>query len=206
MCINQTIICMVKPILRSNCTSLPQLYTKLTSSNLRQPSSHLDRPEHHSTDPLKERVVEKGSGRYPTLRGRERCVFHQTISNFGTVPRTTLGALLSDWRAVYRSFLALRCHLEQLLLFVGCLMYQEHASVSQGRICSDNFTCCHTEVGAADQTLHLTQSQYTDTGPTSPSTDPITPVSWQGNHRSVEKNPGAIWILTRDLPLSRRTP
>ena len=52
--------------------------------------------------------------------------------------------------------------------------------VSQGRICSDNFTCCHTETGAAEHTFYLTQSQYTDTGPTSPSTDPITPSAWQG--------------------------
>ena len=34
-------------------------------------------------------------------------------------------------------------------LFVGCLTSQQHASVSQGRICSDNFTCCHTEVEVA---------------------------------------------------------
>ena len=53
---------------------------------------------------------------------------------------------------------------------------------SQGRICSDNFTCCHTEIEVADPTFHLTQSQYTDTGPTSPSTDPITPGAWQGSH------------------------
>ena len=38
-----------------------------------------------------------------------------------------------------------------LLLFVGCLTSQQHASVSQGRICSDNFTCCHTETEVADQ-------------------------------------------------------
>ena len=60
-------------------------------------------------------------------------------------------------------------------LFVGCLASQQHAVVSQGRICSDNFTCCHTEMEAADQTFYLTQSQYTDTGPTSPGADPITP-------------------------------
>ena len=70
-------------------------------------------------------------------------------------------------------------------LFVGCLTSQQHASVSQGRICSDNFTCCHTEIEAADQTFHLTQSQYTDTGPTSPSADPITPGAWQGSHWSA---------------------
>ena len=33
---------------------------------------------------------------------------------------------------------------------------------------SGNFTCFHTEIEVAD-------IQYTDTGPTSPSTDPITP-------------------------------
>ena len=58
---------------------------------------------------------------------------------------------------------------------VGCLTSQQQASVSQGRICSDNFTCCHTEIEVADPTFYLTQSQYTDTGPTSPSADPRTP-------------------------------
>ena len=72
-----------------------------------------------------------------------------------------------------------------LRLFVGCLTSQQQASVSQGRICSDNFTCCHTEIEVADQTFYLTQSQYTDTGPTSPSTDPITPGAWQGSHWSA---------------------
>ena len=48
-----------------------------------------------------------------------------------------------------------------------------------------SFTCCHTEIEAADPTLHLTQSQYTDTRPTSPSTDPITPGAWQGSHWSA---------------------
>ena len=99
---------------------------------------------------------------------------------------------------------------------VGWLTSQQHASVSQGRICSDNFTCCHTEIEVADQTFHLTQSQYTDTGPTSPSADPVTPSAWQGSHWSANfevtgmtrprKNPGASGIRTRDLPLSRRTP
>ena len=65
---------------------------------------------------------------------------------------------------------------------VACLTSQQQASASQGRICSDNFTCCHTEIDVADQTFYLTQSQYTDTGPTSPSADPITPGAWQGSH------------------------
>ena len=106
--------------------------------------------------------------------------------------------------------------LDQRELFVGCSTSQQHASVSQGRICSDSFTGCHTETEVADQTFHLTPSQYTDTGPTSPSTDSVTPDAWQGSHWSAKfevtgmtrprKNPGASGIRTRDLPLSRRTP
>ena len=49
----------------------------------------------------------------------------------------------------------------------------------------DNFTCCHTEIEAADQTFYLTQSQYTDTGQTSPSPDPIMPGALQGCHWSA---------------------
>ena len=100
-------------------------------------------------------------------------------------------------------------------LLVGCLMSQQHVSVSQGWICR-NFTCCHTEVEVADQTFYPTQSQYTDTGLTSPSADPIMPSAWQGSHWSANfwvtgmtrprKNPGASGIRTRDLPFSRRTP
>ena len=53
-----------------------------------------DKPEHHSIDRLKERGVEKGSGRHSTLQDRERSVFNQT--NIGTVSRATLGRLLRD--------------------------------------------------------------------------------------------------------------
>ena len=56
---------------------------------------------------------------------------------------------------------------------VGCLTSQQHASVSQGPIYSDKFTCCHTEREVAHLTFYFTQSQNTDTGPTSLSADPI---------------------------------
>ena len=39
--------------------------------------------------------------------------------------------------------------------------------------------------GGGDQTLYLTQSQYTDIGLTSPSADPIMPGAWQGSHWSA---------------------
>ena len=41
-------------------------------------------------------------------------------------------------------------------MVVGCLMSQQHASASQGRIFSDNCTCCHTEIEVSDQTFCLT--------------------------------------------------
>ena len=85
-------------------------------------------------------------------------------------------------------------------LLVGCLTSQQHASVSQGRICSDNFTCCHTEIEVADQTFYLTQ--YTDTGPTSPSSDPITPGAWRGSHWSANFEVTDWYDSTRKNPVA----
>ena len=66
-----------------------------------------DKPEHHSIDRLKERGVEKGSGRHSTLQCRERSVFNQT--NIGTVSRAALGRLLSDGAERVWAFTALGC-------------------------------------------------------------------------------------------------
>ena len=60
-------------------------------------------------------------------------------------------------------------------LLVDCLTSQQHASVSQGQICSDKFMYCQTEIEVADQIFYLTQSQYTDTWSTSPSAHPTMP-------------------------------
>ena len=46
----------------------------------------------------------------------------------------------------------------EMFMFVGCLTSQQYASVSQGRIWSDNFTFCHTEIEVADPTFYPTQS------------------------------------------------
>ena len=135
---------------------------------------------------------------------------------------TTVQQSTRHWTAFFMSLVDSRLKTLFLSLeyrvgwWVGYLTSQQQASVSQGRICSDNFTSCHTEIEVADPTFYLTQSQYTDTGPTSPSADPITPGAWQGSHWSANaevtgmtrprKNPGASGIRTRDLPLSRRTP
>ena len=83
-------------------------------------------------------------------------------------------------------------------MLVGCLTSQQQASVSQGRICSDNLTCCHTEIEVADPTFYLAQSQYTDTGPTSPSADPITPGAWQGQKegQGIKQAPPRHDLLT----------
>ena len=95
-------------------------------------------------------------------------------------------------------------------LFLGCLASQEHAGVSQGQPdLLRQFYVCHTEIEVADQTVYLTQSQYTDTRPTSPCADPIMPSTWQGNHWSANfevtgmtrpgKNSVANGIWTPDL-------
>ena len=44
-------------------------------------------------------------------------------------------------------------------VLVGCLTSQQHAAVSQGQICSDKCTCCHTEIEVALITLDLSPSQ-----------------------------------------------
>ena len=74
----------------------------------------------------------------------------------------------------------------------------------------------------ADPAIHLTQSQYTDTGPTSPSADPITIGAWQGSHWSAnfqvtgmtrprknprlkrDSNPGSSALEADALPLGQR--
>ena len=93
------------------------------------------------------------------------------------------------------------------MLFAGCLTSQQHASVSQTRICSDNCTCFHTETEAAGQNFNLTQSQYADTGPTSPSVDPTTSGTWQGIRRITQfLATGLIRPRKRSTPKSRIEP
>ena len=78
-----------------------------------------------------------------------------------------------------------------LIFFITCTMFSLLVGPSNMRVylrdgsAQTYFTCCHTEIEVADQTFHLTQSQYTNTGPTSPSTDPITPGACQGSHLSA---------------------
>ena len=43
----------------------------------------------------------------------------------------------------------------------------------------------HAEIEVVDQAFYLTQPQYTDTVPTSPSINPITPGPWQCSHLNV---------------------
>ena len=52
------------------------------------------KPEHYSIERLRERGVEKGSGRLSALRGRERSVSNQI--NIGTISKATLERLLRD--------------------------------------------------------------------------------------------------------------
>ena len=80
----------------------------------------------------------------------------------------------------------------------GCLTSQQHASVPQGRTCSDKSTCCHTGIRNADQTCCLIPSKYTDSGPTSPSVDSRTPCTRQGS--PLEPQSSALNALYRTTP------
>ena len=76
--------------------------------------------------------------------------------------------------------------------FVGCLMSQQHTSGSQGRICSDYCTCCHTEIEVADQTLYLIQLQYIDT---SSSADLVTSGAEPGTHLRANFKSWHDWAM-----------
>ena len=78
-----------------------------------------------------------------------------------------------------------------------CLLLNVSAT-SQRWICSDNLTCCHTEIEVADPTCHLIQSCFTDIGPTSPRTDPITSGAWQGSHWSTNFK-SLVWLDPRKI-------
>ena len=65
---------------------------------------------------------------------------------------------------------------------LACFTSKQHTSIPQGRICSDNFTCGHTETEVANQTFCLTQPKYTDAWSTGPNADPMTPGVWHGGH------------------------
>ena len=45
---------------------------------------------------------------------------------------------------------------DTVCMLAGCLMSQQRASIIKWQICSDKFTCLHTEIEVADQTLHAT--------------------------------------------------
>ena len=94
------------------------------------------------------------------------------------------------------------------------LTFQQHASVSQGRICSHNCTCCHTETGVADQTISLSHCILTPGQPApvltlyrqapSLATTRIPDISqWCDSTR--QKDPGQKREWNPGLPVSRRT-
>ena len=89
--------------------------------------------------------------------------------HFGSFPSKPMRC-----RAQRNFFFFRRLHLT-VCLFVGWLLNVPATCECISGTDLLNFTCYHTDIEVADQTFYLTQSQYTDTGPTSPSTDPITP-------------------------------
>ena len=120
------------------------------------------------------------------------CISCRQASYVCNIPISFRAHYNSKWQQHYTLLPEHRCHTlwklfdgytTEIQLAVPCLFVGWLLNVPA--ICEciglDNFTCCHTEIEVADQTFHLTQSQYTDIGPASPSTDPITPGAWQGS-------------------------
>ena len=97
----------------------------------------MDRPKHHSIDHLKERGVEKRSGRHSILRSRERSVLDRTIVD--SVSRATLGRPLGDGEERIWAFP--RCHLGQKLetrqhsKIEGCLEPVAGVGKAQSVVC-----------------------------------------------------------------------
>ena len=119
---------------------------------------------------------------------------HLTIFQMEKVPPLAYRAQKSE--LLFVLFFVFLLFVWGFFVFVFCSTSQQRARVPLGRIFSDKSTCCHTEKEVADQTCHLIQSQYTDTRPTSPNADRISPGVQQGSHRRTNLNsmtrPGII--------------
>ena len=75
-------------------------------------------------------------------------------------------------------------------------------SVSQRLICFGNLALCHSEKEVTDQTCCLTQSQYSDTRPTSPSTGSIVTVCGKvATGVSVLKSQVSLVVIPGSLTL-----
>ena len=164
----------------------PSTYLRTPSTYLRTPSTYLRTPSTYLRTPSTYLRTPSTYLRTPSTYLRTPSTYLRTPSTYLRTPSTYLrtpSTYLRTPSTYLRTPSGEDSHCSPVVVgwLVGCLTSQQHASVSQGRICSDKCTCCHTEIEAADQTFYLTQSQYADTGPTSPSADPITLVAWQGS-------------------------
>ena len=119
----------------SYCPACRMLISEASCSRKHHGHSH---PHHHHHQ-------------WPTnsSRGMVPAPFAGTSSNPQTTTTLPRCPLQSRWPGQFQG-------LKPVCLLVACLTSQQQASVSQGRICSDNYTCCHTETEAADPTFYLT--------------------------------------------------
>ena len=90
--------------------------------------------------------------------------FRETSTHYSDCELNTYFACLCFWHCL--SGLLVRCSPPEL--FVGCITSPQHANVSQGWTCSDNCTCCHTEIEVADQTFNFTSPSHSILTPGQP--------------------------------------
>ena len=80
-----------------------------------------------------------------TLRCRDG---HETV---GSGVSTVIGSVMTGWGTQQQQQQKKKKKKKKNCLFAGCLTSQQHATVSQGQICSDYCTCCHTEIEVAER-------------------------------------------------------
>ena len=73
----------------------------------------------------------------------------------------------------------------QVCLLLACLTSHNRLVYLRGGSSQTIVRAATLRIDAADQTSYLTQSPYTDTGPTSPRADSLMSGAWQGSHWSA---------------------
>ena len=71
---------------------------------------------------------------------------------------------------------------------MGGSPFDYRQSIPQRRICSGTWSCCYTEIEAADQTCYLTQSRCT-------SAASLTSDVWQGRHKIAKMFVWEVWSV-----------
>ena len=115
--------------------------------------------------------------------GRHIRQFRWRVS--GAAKQSTQPGLTTSYKVEIEVFIPAHTHRDFHTILCLCIIFSNAPSVdlpptirqsaSPAQVWQDNYTYCHTEMEDTYQICSLSQSQKTDTRPTSPSIDPKTP-------------------------------